>query len=104
MSPADDPPLPHPSSRPRLAAGVRIQADRSSSEMVLLYPEGVLRLNQTGADILSLCDGRRSIDEIVAVLAETYVAPDGDPRADVLDFLAHLSMRQLIRCSAGIHP
>jgi pyrroloquinoline quinone biosynthesis protein D len=96
VSQAVDPLPPDPSSRPSLAEGVRIQPDRHGGGTVLLYPEGVLRLNPTGAQILGLCDGRRSIDEIVAVLAGTYVATDGDLRADVLEFLAQLSMRQLI--------
>ena len=102
--PTDDRPLPDPSSRPRLAEGVRIKPDRHCGCTVLLFPEGVLRLNRTGADILGLCDGHWSIDEIVAVLAGTYIAPDRDPRADVLEFLAQLSMRQLIRFSSRMLP
>ena len=101
MSPADDPPPPHPSSRPLLAVGVRIQSDRHGGGMVLLYPEGVLRLNQTGADILSLCDGRRSIDEILAVLAETYDAQARDFARDVIEFLNLLHARQFIRFTPG---
>jgi pyrroloquinoline quinone biosynthesis protein D len=99
MSPADAPTPPGLSSRPRLAEGVRLQPDRHAGGTVLLYPEGVLRLNRTGADILILCDGGRSVEEIVAVLAETYIAPEGDSRTDVLDFLADLSLRQLVRFS-----
>jgi pyrroloquinoline quinone biosynthesis protein D len=69
--------------------------------MVLLYPEGVLRLNQTGAEILGLCDGQRSINEIVAVLAETYVASALGVNADVIEFLSLLHARQLVRFTPG---
>lgn len=100
MSKRDDPWPPNSSSRPLLAEGVRIQGDRHTGGMLLLYPEGILRLNRTGADILILCDGRRNIDEIVALLAETYGASDRDSRADIIDFLAQLFMRQLIQFSS----
>lgn len=39
---------------------------------VLLYPEGVVKLNTTAAAILKLCDGRRSVSEIAAMLEDQY--------------------------------
>jgi pyrroloquinoline quinone biosynthesis protein D len=54
---------------------------------VLLAPEGVLLLNHTGATILGLCDGERTVVEIVEELRGQYnrVADD-----EVRDFLARL--------------
>ena len=101
MKPVDGPSPPDPLARPRLAEGVRLQADRRGGGMVLLYPEGVLQLNRTGTEIPALCDGRRGIDEIVAVQAGTRVAPDGDLRADVLEFLGLLHVHQLVRFTTG---
>jgi pyrroloquinoline quinone biosynthesis protein D len=69
--------------------------------LVLLYPEGVLRLNETGAEILGLCDGHRSVDEIITVLAETYGLPAQDVDGDVIDFLRLLQARRLVRFAAG---
>jgi len=56
-------------------------------QQVLLAPEGVLALNQTGATILGLCDGERTVAEIVEELRGQYnrVADD-----EVRDFLARL--------------
>ncbi len=39
---------------------------------VLLYPEGVVKLNETGAAILQLCDGSRTAEEIVSELNDKY--------------------------------
>lgn len=83
MSPLDDPSPRNPFSRPRLAEGVRLQPDRRDGGMVLLYPEGFLRLNRTAGEILGLCDGRRSIDEIVAMLADEYVEPAIELRSEL---------------------
>ena len=50
----------------------RLQFDDVRQQRVLLYPEGVVLLNDTGAAILELCDGRRSIADIAAALGERY--------------------------------
>jgi pyrroloquinoline quinone biosynthesis protein D len=64
-------------ARPTLAAKARMQIDKVSGEPVLLYPEGVVLLNETGAAIVKLCDGQHTFAEIVAALAEHYrVAPE----------------------------
>ena len=39
---------------------------------MLLYPEGMVKLNQTAGEILSRCDGRRDVGEIVAELEEAF--------------------------------
>ena len=61
---------------------------------VLLYPEGTVLLNETGAAILQLCDGRRSVTEIAGVLQERY---GSDVTADVITYLSGLAERELIR-------
>ena len=52
--------------------GVRLHWDRHDQRSVLLHPEGVLRPSETGIAVLTLCDGRRSVEEIAAVLAGRY--------------------------------
>ena len=81
--------------RPRLARGVRLQTDSKTGNGVLLFPEGVLELNETAQEILTRCDGR-TVSEIVQALAEEY---DIDPQmlaADVRETLADLQRRKLI--------
>ena len=75
-------------SRPQLARKARLRTDRLTGETLLLYPEHGLVLNPSAAAILRLCDGR-SVGDIAAELAA--------PLADILDFLAALSERGLVK-------
>lgn len=76
---ADDPTAPRPSplaappsGHPTLSRHVRMRFDRTRERHVLLGPESVIVLNPTGADILGLCDGHRSVSDVAAVLRERY--------------------------------
>jgi pyrroloquinoline-quinone synthase len=81
--------------RPRLAKGVRLQTDVATGKTVLLFPEGIIELNETAHDILSRCDGR-TFREIVQELAEEYDADAMALAADVRHTLADLQQRKLI--------
>jgi pyrroloquinoline quinone biosynthesis protein D len=63
-------------TRPRLVTGARLRYDEVREEHLLLVPEGAVRLNPTAAEVLGLCDGDRSVDDIVGVLAERYNGSD----------------------------
>jgi len=39
---------------------------------ILLYPEGVVKLNETGAEIIKYCDGNHSAEEIITTLNAIY--------------------------------
>ena len=58
--------------RVRLAPGVRSQTDPATGDDVLLYPEGILILNETAREIVGRCDGKTTIAEIVAALAAEH--------------------------------
>ncbi len=81
-------------SRPRLWKFARVQFDDARKRSVLQYPEGAVLLNDTAAEILTLCDGARTIEEIAAVLKERYGAEVLD---DVQSYLSQLAERELIR-------
>jgi pyrroloquinoline quinone biosynthesis protein D len=61
----------------------------------LLFPEGIVELNETAHEILSRCDGRM-LSEIVHALAEQYDVDPAALAADVRDALADLHQRKLI--------
>ena len=95
----DRPPgQPGPTSRPRLAPHVRLAFDAARQQHVLLTPETVTLLNDTGAAILELCDGQRTVAEILAELRGRYdrVADD-----EVRLFLADLLARRRVEVSRG---
>jgi pyrroloquinoline quinone biosynthesis protein D len=60
--------------RPRIGAGFRLQWEAAQDAHVLLYPEGMVKLNASAGAILSHCDGQRSLAEIVAALEEAFGA------------------------------
>jgi pyrroloquinoline quinone biosynthesis protein D len=73
-------------TRPRLVTGARLRYDEVREEHLLLVPEGAVRLNPTAAEVLGLCDGDRSLDDIVGVLAERYNGSDiGDDVRGLVD-------------------
>ena len=82
-----------PEARPRLPRSARVQFDAVRGKPVFLYPEGAVFLNETGAAILQLCDGRRTIAEIAAELGVRYEA---DVLADVTSYLEQLAARDLV--------
>ncbi len=93
-------PLPR-GCRPRLAAGVRRQIDKLSGRPALLYPEGVLLLNPTGAAIVELCDGRNALEEIASALAARFAAPAERVSADLAEYLQRLRQKGIIELAAG---
>jgi coenzyme PQQ biosynthesis protein PqqD len=83
---------------PRVAAKARLQWDGVRHRHILLYPEGLVALNPTAAEILGLCDGRRTMDEIVAALSGKYESED--ITADVQELLAGLAAKGLVTYDA----
>ena len=79
---------------PRLHPKARLQHDDVRGRDVLLYPEGLVALNPTGAEILGLCDGVRSVADVVATLERRYGA-SGLER-DVAAFLDGLAAKGLV--------
>ena len=83
------------SARPCLTSDVRLQTDSVTGKGVLLYPEGIIELNETAHEIISRCDGR-TLDEIVDALAKEYDADVAALASDVRETLADLHHRNLI--------
>jgi pyrroloquinoline quinone biosynthesis protein D len=81
-------------TRPRLVTGARLRYDEVREEHLLLIPEGVVRLNPTAAEVLELCDGERSLDDIVGALSTRYEG--ADVRDDVLDLVDAMAQRGLV--------
>jgi coenzyme PQQ biosynthesis protein PqqD len=82
--------------RPALARGVRVWTDPITGTPVLLFPEGVLPLDDTTHDIVIRCSGNATLEAIVASLAEEYDADREVLLADVSDCLAELRDEMLV--------
>jgi pyrroloquinoline quinone biosynthesis protein D len=72
-----------------------LQTDAKTGNSVLLFPEGVLELNETARGIVSRCDGQ-TVSEIIQALAEEYDVDSEMLAADVRETLGDLQQRKLV--------
>jgi len=66
--------------------GYRMQWEAAQDTYVVLYPEGMAKLNETAAAILELVDGKQNIAAIIATLDNRFPEAGG-VGPDVLEFL-----------------
>ncbi|HGT2711957.1 pyrroloquinoline quinone biosynthesis peptide chaperone PqqD [Pseudomonas aeruginosa] len=78
--------LPSLDSVPMLRRGFRFQFEPAQDCHVLLYPEGMVKLNDSAGETLKLVDGRRDVAAIVAALRERFPEVPGIDE-DILAFL-----------------
>ena len=75
---------------PRLAPGVRLD-DKNAESRTLLMPERVFKLNNTSFEIIRLCDGEHTVQQIAEKLQKVYSAAEPQRIADdVFEYLASL--------------
>jgi pyrroloquinoline quinone biosynthesis protein D len=88
-------PRPLNSSQPRFASGCRWGSQ--GEERVVLFPEGMIRVQGTGQNILELCDGQRTVEEIVAALSAAFSGADpAKIQEDVGSFLEALQQKRIV--------
>lgn len=77
--------MPARDSRPRLGPGFRLQWEEAQNAHVLLYPEGMVKLNGSAGEIMRRCDGSVELAAIVADLERAFSTQglEGDVRAFV---------------------
>lgn len=90
-------PWPSMTSRLQLAPRARLRLDRQTGRFMLLYPERGLVLNDTGAAVLHLCTGERTVEAVIDELAERYGHPRPDVEREILGFLRTMAERGLIQ-------
>lgn len=83
-------------ARPRLALKARLKSDGPSGRYLLLYPERGMELNSTGAQIVRLCNGERTVAEIIEMLVARHAAPRQRIEREVVAFLGALHARALL--------
>jgi pyrroloquinoline quinone biosynthesis protein D len=91
---------PTDASQPRLAAGCRWGAASktgSGEERVVLFPEGAIKLQGTGLQVLERCDGSRTFGEIIGELQKQFDTADPEKiRADISIFLEQLQRKRIV--------
>jgi pyrroloquinoline quinone biosynthesis protein D len=74
-------------SRPSISRGYRLQWEAAQNSHVLLYPEGMVKLNASAGEILKRCDGERTLAEITADLEQAFGATNLS--ADITAFVSY---------------
>jgi len=93
-------PPPEDSSQPRLATGCRWGAESKTvteRERMVLFPEGAIRLQGTGLQILERCDGQRTFGQSIEDLQSQF--GEADPtkiRTDISQFLEQLRHKRIV--------
>ncbi len=77
---------PNPNSVPAIRRGYRLQFEPAQGCHVLLYPEGMIKLNDSASEILQLVDGARSVAAIIDNLRQRFPEAPGIDE-DILAFI-----------------
>ncbi|CAM8664760.1 pyrroloquinoline quinone biosynthesis protein PqqD [Oxalobacteraceae bacterium] len=72
-------------AKPKLARLFRMQWEEAQGAYVLLYPEGMVKLNQSAGEILKRCDGERDVQAIIDDIEQTFNATGLEK--DVIGFI-----------------
>jgi pyrroloquinoline quinone biosynthesis protein D len=86
---------PEDSSQPRLAPGCRWGG--TEENRMILFPEGAIKLQGTGRQVLEQCDGQRTFAEIILELQTQF--GEADPakiRSDISQFLEQLQRKRIV--------
>ena len=70
---------------PEVAPTFRVQFEEAQNCYVVLYPEGMVKLNQSSGEIMNRVDGQTSIEQIIKDLEAAF--SESNLEDDVLKFL-----------------
>ncbi len=90
-----------PVQRVALARHARLRFDKLRDRWILLVPEKVMVPDAICVEILQLCDGARSIGDIVNTLSKKYVADPGIIEGDVLSILQSLADKSCLQIATA---
>jgi pyrroloquinoline quinone biosynthesis protein D len=85
-----------PDKRPRLTKRARLQTDPVSGQPVLMHQEAVLVLNDSGYEILRLCDGSHTLSEIIQNLDNKYPAARSILAQEVTEYIEVIGQKGLL--------
>ena len=78
-------------SRPVLPRHAKLKFDETRKVWVILAPERVLAPDEIAVEVLQLCDGVKSVSEMIDQLATKYAAPRDMIATDVIAMLQDLA-------------
>ena len=87
--------LPIDTSQPKLATGCRWGG--TEENRMILFPEGAIKLQGPGRQVLEQCDGNRTFGEIIGELQKQFTTTDPEKiRGDISQFLEQLQRKRIV--------
>ncbi len=83
---------------PRLSPHYVFRWEASQDAHILLYPEGLIKLNDSAGAVLARCDGRTAVGAIIAALQAVFPGTDADVAAGARAFIALAWGKGWLRC------
>ena len=87
-------------TKPAMPRHIKLRHDAGRGRWILLAPERVFEPDEIAANILKLCDGLTSVEDIAGQLAKDYNAPVDQIRGDVVDILQELADKGAVTAAA----
>lgn len=84
-------------TRPVLPRHIKLRHDTGRGVWLLLAPERVFTPDQIAVEVLKLCDGVRSVEDICGVLSGEFNAPVEVIRADIIAMLQDLADKGVVK-------
>lgn len=88
----------HTDARPRLAPHFVFRWEESQDAYILLYPEGLIKLNPSAGEILKRCDGQKSVFDIISELQSAFPGTDEEVAEGAQSFIDIAQSKGWIRC------
>jgi pyrroloquinoline quinone biosynthesis protein D len=86
-----------PDVKPSLPKHIKMRHDAGRGRWILLAPERVFEPDDTAVEILKLCDGARTVNDIAAQLAKDYNAPVAEIQGDIVQMVQDLADKGVLR-------
>lgn len=83
-------------TQPKLPRHAKLRFDKPRDMWIILAPERVFELDDVAHEVIKLCDGERTVAQLIEVLQEKYQAPPGAIESDVTAMLQDLADKGFI--------
>ena len=82
---------------PRIPRHIKLRHDPGRDRWIILAPERIFDPDEISVEVLKLCDGKRSVDDIAGELSSSYQAPKDVILSDIIEMLQDLADKGLVK-------
>lgn len=84
-------------SRPVMPEHIKLRHDAGRGRWLILAPERIFDPDEVAVEVLKLCDGQHTVEDIAGVLAKEYSAPKEEIVADIIAMLQDLADKGVVK-------